>query len=210
MRRILAIAGCLLLALIALRWLTAASNAQTEAIQDRLVLQLRDAGNPPVPAPKPLPNARKAIWAFSFEQTDKGALIRAAIDKKNELTILCDHVDLQTQKGTLQAQGKVSVSAEGLQARCDKLTITLHDDTVLLDGNAEVSIIRPRPYSDQKDPDPPTPERLLELKGAQLSLRWPEIRLAATLPNSATTPALQVPPAPADLTPLPRIVAPPK
>ncbi|HWY85244.1 MAG TPA: hypothetical protein VNX28_00895 [Gemmataceae bacterium] len=135
----------------------------------------------PVPLPPPAvivttvaPRKSGNIWSIQIEQADGKNIIRATIGKKSAVRIVCDQVDLQTPRDIFQAQGNVELSGEGVQGRCEKLTINLNEDRLNLDGKAEVGIYKQQ--GNAKDAPGASQKFLLELKGEQLSLRWPDLQ----------------------------------
>jgi hypothetical protein len=124
--------------------------------------------------PKKLVN----IWTMQMEQVEGRSIVRATIGKKHEIRIECDVMDYQTQKGVFVSQGKVELSGVSVQCRCDRLTINLNDDRLVLEGKAEIRTFKERKY--EKEEELGNPERiLLELNGEQLSLRWPDLLIKA-------------------------------
>lgn len=121
---------------------------------------------------------RGSIWSFQVDPVDKRMQVRARIwwSKKKELFLECDHADLHTEKGMFQASGKVMLEGDHFEGRCDRLLIALAEDRIQLEGNAEIVLLKPQPYhaKDMKGV-PPDRELLVELKGPQLTLRWPEL-----------------------------------
>ena len=109
------------------------------------------------------------------------------------------------------------VSGENVQCKCEKLTIDLNLDRLLLEGNAEIGILRHKidfaqeaeakgddeekplvPKEDLKDEGRPLEKKdinrpstsrsfLVELKGEKFSLRWPEMRRLRTLSEPASS-----------------------
>ena len=147
------------------------------------------------------------IWSIHVEQADGKSVVRASIGKKGAIKIICDQVNLQTASDFFQAQGKVIVSGENVQCRCEKLSINLNEDRLLLEGKAEIGILKhqsdaaeeakAKPDDDKndlaakeepKDENGPLekvqPSRgsaprsfLVELKAEQFSLRWPDMHI---------------------------------
>ena len=69
----------------------------------------------------------------------------------------CAQLDLQAPRGSIQAQGDVTITGSGLDGTCQRLTINWQDDHVLLEGAAQLKCLR-----DGHD---------VELKAERLSLR---------------------------------------
>jgi hypothetical protein len=117
------------------------------------------------------------IWSIQIEQADGKNIVRATIGKKSAVRIVCDQLSLQTPSDIFQAQGNVELSGEGVQGRCEKLTINLSEDHLILDGKADVGIYKEQGLAKN---GPVTSQKfLVELKGEHLSLRWPELQINA-------------------------------
>jgi len=162
----------------------------------------------PAPVPPPpsavvvttvAPRKSTNIWSIQIEQTDGKNIIRATIGKKSAVRIVCDQVDLQTPRDIFQAQGNVELSGEGVQGRCEKLTINLNEDRLNLDGKAEVGIYKQQ--GSAKDAPGATQKFLLELKGEQLSLRWPDLQAKVEEPPQPPRVSVNVNPAPGPVVP---------
>jgi hypothetical protein len=110
------------------------------------------------------------LWLIQIEQTDGKDVVRATIGKRAGIKITCDRVDLQTVNDFFQAQGNVVLSGNDLQCRCEKLTIRLNEDCLFLEGKAHVGLLSPKADVASQSP-------LVELKGDQFSLRWPDLRI---------------------------------
>ncbi len=86
----------------------------------------------------------------------------------NGIKITCDQVDLRTQNGLFLASGQVAISGESFECLCERLTIHLHEDRLMLDGKAQVKLLGQK--ADQAG------KALLELSGPQLSVAGPTCR----------------------------------
>jgi hypothetical protein len=150
-----------------------------------------EAVDPPAPQAPLVPTppldrvvAKKPVnlWSIHIEQHDGKDVVRAAIGKKNGIRIACDRVNLQTANDFFQAQGNVLLAGDNLECRCEKLTIRLNEDCLFLEGKAQVGLMRPSAASASQP-------LLVELKGEQFSLRWPDLRVEASAPQP---PAVEV------------------
>jgi hypothetical protein len=121
------------------------------------------------------------LWSISIEQTDGKDVVRATMGKRGGIKLTCDRVDLQTVNDFFQAQGNVVLSGNNLQCRCDKLTIRLNEDCLFLEGKAHVGLHSPK----GEDASQPL---LVELKGEQFALRWPDLRVETPEPPAAVGP----------------------
>jgi hypothetical protein len=131
----------------------------------------------PIPAASQVPNnaAPKKlvnIWSMHIDQVDGRSVVLATIGKRNAIKITCDSVDYQTQKGMLQAQGKVEISAEDIRCSCDMLTIHLHENRLNLAFKAKVVLSKQKLQGEVTGK-----EDVLELQGEQLTLHWPELQI---------------------------------
>ncbi len=143
-------------------------------------------------------------WTLQMEIAGGQTLLLARLQKRAEIRILCDHVELKAPNGVVQAVGKVTVTGGGLTASCQRLTLPLSEDRLLLEGQAEVKLTdrarsefeaKPNPFA----ASPPTAGgSALEVQGDRLTLRVagnpaPGPQAAAPAPRPAARPA---PPAP--------------
>jgi hypothetical protein len=148
-------------------------------------------------------------WTMNLETADGKTVLQAMVHRKARFKIVCERLDLQTPRGTLLAVGQVQISGEGFQASCERLSIPLNDDRLVLEGNAEVNV-RTQPMAliqEPKDGKPPIVESrrpdekpgsavpILHLKGDHLDLRWVDI-----VPSSFSTRADDAQPLPARAT----------
>lgn len=140
---------------------------------------LPPAAAPAPGAPQPL-KLDKSPWSLHMEIVGGQTLLRASLHKKIEFRILCDRVEMKAPEGGVQALGRVSVSGGGVTASCQKLTLTLTGETLLLEGQAAATIAAP---SGGAAP-------AWELKGEALSLRLANLPRAAEAPAAAPPVAL--------------------
>ena len=108
-------------------------------------------------------------WSLQIEMVDGQTIVSATVNKKHEFKIVCQSLDLQTGKGTLKASGKVQITGDALNGSCEHLAIGLHDDRLILEGGAQVSI--QKLSSNVSDTKPAA----FELKGETLNLRISEL-----------------------------------
>lgn len=112
---------------------------------------------------------KDCLWSLHVEMLDGQTIVTATVNQKHEFKIVCKSLDLQTGKGTLKATGKVQITGDMMVGSCELLAISLHEDRLLLEGGAEVSIQKvPTNVSSEK------PARF-ELKGETLNLRISEL-----------------------------------
>jgi hypothetical protein len=108
------------------------------------------------PAEK-LPPLGPCPWTLRLEIVKGKTRLTAAIGKKVQFRVICDKLNLQAPRGTIEALGEVKISSAGLEGTCDRLAIAWQEDRVVLDGKAQLKCQR-----EGQD---------IELKAAQLSLR---------------------------------------
>lgn len=142
-------------------------------------------------------------WTMHVETVGGKTVLQAIVHRKARFKVTCDRLDLQTPRGTLLAVGQVQIAGEGFMGACERLSIPLHDDRLILEGNAQVGV-RTQPMaivSEGKESLPPLvtePRRqdesgsstvpVLHLKGDYLDLRWNDLMSA---PGSARIDELQ-------------------
>jgi hypothetical protein len=132
-------------------------------------------------------------WTLHLETTDGKTVLQAVVHRKAKFKVVCDRLDLQSPRGAMMAVGHVQLSGEGFQGACDRLSIPLHDDRLILEGNAEVGI-RTQPTAiieERREGVPPLLESrrvdeqassavpILHLKGDHLDLRWSDLQPTA-------------------------------
>lgn len=144
------------------------------------------------PGTAPLQRIENSPWMLQMEIVSGQTLLIAKLRKQVEFKIMCDRVEMKAPGGAVQAVGKVSVSGSGLKGTCDRLTLPLAEDRMLLEGKAEVSI------EDQAgSPASPSPSQRWELRGEQLNVRLSQLpALQGTLPAPKLMPASLLEPAP--------------
>lgn len=101
-----------------------------------------------IPPPPPLPgttsepaSAVKPLtspWSFHLEIVDGKNLITAKVGKTVQFRVVCEKLEIQSPVGSIHATGKVKIQSEALEVSCDRLTIQLNDEAVLLEGTARM------------------------------------------------------------------------
>ncbi|MCI0684550.1 MAG: hypothetical protein L0Y71_20755, partial [Gemmataceae bacterium] len=126
----------------------AAEHATLDADRKRMTERLAQLVQA---APEPFDGPTDNLWALHLETVDGKTVVQAIVHQKARFKIMCERLDLQAPIGTLRAVGDVRISGEGFQGSCDRLSITLHQDRLLLEGNAEVGIrTRPLPMLEER------------------------------------------------------------
>ena len=111
--------------------------------------------------------------AFADVEVVEGqTIVTATVNKKHEFKIVCQSLDLQTGTNSFKASGKVQISGDAMTGHCERLTISLTDDRLVLEGAAEVSIQRTVTTVSSDDSKPAA----FELKGETLNLRISELQ----------------------------------
>jgi len=155
-----------------------------DMVMDRHIVQTGGVKEPITDSP----------WTMHLETTDGKTVLQAMVHRKAKFKVVCDRLDLQSPRGTMLAVGHVQLSGEGFMGACDRLSIPLHDDRLILEGNAEVGV-RTQPVAlidERREGVPPSveprkPEEstsaavpVLHLKGDHLDLRWNDSQPTAT------------------------------
>ncbi|MCS7046862.1 MAG: hypothetical protein NZO58_10940, partial [Gemmataceae bacterium] len=129
-------------------------------------------------------------WTIHLETVEGRTVLQAVVHRKARFKITCDRLDLQAPRGTVLAVGRVAIAGEGFQGNCERLSIPLHDDRLILEGGAEVSVRTqtvavsdtaregqpPLVDSRRHDESATTGVPLLHLKGDHLDLRWSDLQ----------------------------------
>jgi hypothetical protein len=119
-------------------------------------LQPMPAGNA-----SPTPIAQSDLWTLQMEVRGGQNVLTARLNKGIEFRIVCDQVEMKTLEGAVHAIGKVGVTGPGLKASCNRLIIGLGNDSLVLDGKAELQLQQGNGASNPA----------AELKGEQLTFR---------------------------------------
>jgi hypothetical protein len=93
---------------------------------------------PQVVQPKPQDQSKAepplaCPWNLSMEIIDGRTQLTARNGTDVQFKVSCEKLDLQTPRGRLDASGKVTIASENLQGTCEKLTISWHEDVVVLE-----------------------------------------------------------------------------
>jgi hypothetical protein len=104
--------------------------------------------------------AANSPWSLQMEIAGGQKVLNARLNKRSDFRIVCDHLEMKTLDGAVVAMGKVTFTGPGLQGSCNRLTLGLIGDSLVLDGKAEVRVQQ----GGSSDP-------VAELKGQQLMLR---------------------------------------
>jgi hypothetical protein len=137
-------------------------------------------------------------WMMTMETLDGKTVLQAMVHRRARFKVVCDRLDVQAPRGTLLAVGHVQISGEGFHGACDRLSIPLHDDRLILEGNAEVGIRAQHQALAEPKPEgiPPAIEErratdksgmppLLHLRGEHLDLRWSDLQEISSLQEPA-------------------------
>ncbi len=113
-------------------------------------------------------------WTLLVAMTEDGTIVTATINNKYAFQIKCQNAELLSAKGTFEASGKVTFQSEGFEGQCDRFSITLADDRVVLEGSAEVRVQSKgtRRYNSSGSEEA-SPQ--VEMKGQRLDLRVGEL-----------------------------------
>jgi hypothetical protein len=89
--------------------------------------------------PETKTSVQEFYWTLQVDSVGaKTSLTAKAKNNDVVLNVVCDSLDLQSPRGKVVAQGNVKITGPHLTAKADKLTINFHDDSVMLEGQAEV------------------------------------------------------------------------
>jgi hypothetical protein len=91
----------------------------------------------------PVTNAFKldnSPWSFQMEIVDGRTILRARLHKNAEFKVLCDRVEMKVPDSGVQAVGNVTIHGPALSASCQRLTLPLSGEHILLEGQAEAKI----------------------------------------------------------------------
>jgi hypothetical protein len=127
---------------------------------------------PTAPAPPPV----VCPWTLHLVVVEGRTVLTAKIGDEVQFKVTCDKLDLQAPGGAIQAAGAIKLTSAGLDGSAERLTINLHEDRVILDGQAH---LKARRQSQE-----------LELQAERLSLRIMDGRLGDSA-EAAEPPARQ-------------------
>jgi hypothetical protein len=72
-------------------------------------------------------------WNLSMEIIEGRTVLTARNGTDVQFKMSCEKLDLQTPRGRMDAIGKVKISSENLEGNCEKLTISWHEDVIVLE-----------------------------------------------------------------------------
>jgi hypothetical protein len=72
-------------------------------------------------------------WNLSMEIVEGRTVLTARSGTDVQFKMSCDKLDLQAPRGRLDASGKVKITSDQLEGSCDKLTISWHEDVIVLE-----------------------------------------------------------------------------
>jgi hypothetical protein len=129
-------------------------------------------------------------WTLQWERAGGQTTLLARLHKRIEFRIVCDGVKMETPDGPAVAVGKVSFTAPGLKGTCNRLTLSLNGDSLVLEGKAELQVQQ---------------GGAIELTGSAVELKGEQLTLRLQPPAGPVTPAQAFPtqPFPAVNTPMP-------
>jgi hypothetical protein len=95
---------------------------------------------PPAPTPEapPRPEPVACPWTFDLAILDGKTVLTAKAGDAVQFKITCERLELQAPRGNIQAIGDIVLSSSGLKGTSQRLTISLQEDRVYLDGQARV------------------------------------------------------------------------
>lgn len=103
--------------------------------------QVTPVSTPPpekFPTPAAFPADTRCPWVLRVEIVDGRTQLEARTDKDVRFRVHCDRLNLEAPNGKIEAIGGVSVTAENLEGKCDRLIITWLDDKVILEQAVHV------------------------------------------------------------------------
>jgi hypothetical protein len=72
-------------------------------------------------------------WNLSMEIVEGRTVLTARSGTDVQFKMSCDKLDLQAPRGRMDASGKVKITSDQLEGSCDKLTISWHEDVIVLE-----------------------------------------------------------------------------
>jgi hypothetical protein len=73
-------------------------------------------------------------WTFQIAVADGRTQLEAKIAGEVQFSVSCDHLEMKSPAGAIQAQGDVKVRGMNVEGVCKKLTLSWSDERVLLEG----------------------------------------------------------------------------
>jgi hypothetical protein len=103
------------------------------------------------------PTSTPCPWNLRMVVVDGKTHLTAQVGHEVHFKVVCDQLNLQAPRGSIEAQGCVKLSSSGLEGCCEHLSINWQEDQVVLVGQAQLKCHR-----EGQD---------MELKSDRLSLR---------------------------------------
>jgi hypothetical protein len=75
---------------------------------------------------------------------DGRTVLTAKTGDEVQFKVTCDRLEMQAPHGSIQAVGAIKLTSSGLDGNSERLTISLQEDRVTLDGGARLQIKRDR------------------------------------------------------------------
>jgi hypothetical protein len=143
-------------------------------------------GQPPHPvisatnvSTKPI-QTENSPWSLQWEFSEGRTALTARLNKRLEFRIVGDRVKMETPDGAVVASGKVKFIGPGLKGSCERLSIGLTGETLVLEGKAELQVQQ----GNLSDLAIPT----VDLKGEQFSVRLQQLTSGVTPVQGVTNP----------------------
>ena len=87
-----------------------------------------------VPSSAPAVEAASCPWTFQVTVADGRTQLEASNGGDMQLMVICDHLEMQTPKGFVRAEGNVCLRGPNVEGSCKRLTLAWNDDRVQLEG----------------------------------------------------------------------------
>jgi hypothetical protein len=91
-----------------------------------------------VSAPAGVAKTDTSPWTFQMDFSEGRTLLLARLRQGPEFKVLCDRVEMKAPDGAVQTVGKVALTGPGVTATCQRLTLPLSGEPLVLEGQAEV------------------------------------------------------------------------
>ena len=144
---------------------------ETPSVRPAIVPSPTGGSSGVTPAPelaKPESKTSSCPWTFQVAVVDGRTQLEAKIAGDLQFTVSCDHLEMKSPAGAVQAQGDVKVRGTNVEGTCKKLTLSWTDERVQLEGSVKFKC-----KQDGQDVD---------LTGEQLSIK---LAVIETLPLPA-------------------------
>jgi lipopolysaccharide export system protein LptA len=99
----------------------------------------------------------KCSWTLHLEVVKGRTILTARAGKEISFRVDCQRLELQAPQGSIQAVGDVKLASAALNGTSDRLTVSLQEDQIVLEGHASLTSARDG--------------QSMEVKGERLSLR---------------------------------------